>query len=179
MGQRLPPIVAQPWTALRRRFGTITSRLGGLALGLLVGLTGILGLSLYPVADLEESAGLDWLFNLRGPVDPPDDVVIVAIDAQSARQFGLADRPRDWPRNLHAELVAYLANAGARIICFDLTFDTPSAVAPNDLELAAAMGRARNVLVTDSLRKETIWLQGSDGKAVGRVLIESPRRRLP
>lgn len=174
MGQRLPPIVAQPWTALRRRFGTITSRLGGLALGLLVGLTGILGLSLYPVADLEESAGLDWLFNLRGPVDPPDDVVIVAIDAQSARQFGLADRPRDWPRNLHAELVAYLANAGARIICFDLTFDTPSAVAPNDLELAAAMGRARNVLVTDSLRKETIWLQGSDGKAVGRVLIEKP-----
>ena len=174
MGQRLPSIVARPWAALRRRVGTLTSRFAGLALGLLVGLTGIVALSLPPLAELEESAGLYWLFNLRGPVDPPDDVVIVAINAQSARQLGLADRPRDWPRNLHAELIAYLASAGARIVCFDLTFDMPSAQAPGDLELAAAMRQARNVLVTDSLRKETILLQGSDGKAVGRVLIEKP-----
>ena len=48
-------------------------------LGLFTGILGIVA-SLFPfVLDLEEKAGLDWLFTLRGPRTPPSDVVVVAV----------------------------------------------------------------------------------------------------
>ena len=42
--------------------------------GLIVGLVGI---------------GLSWLFGLRGPVEPPDDVAMVAMDNRTGEQLGL------------------------------------------------------------------------------------------
>ena len=152
----------------------MNNRFNALVLGLMIGLAGILTTAFAPGAALEENLGLHWLFALRGPVDAPSDVIIIAIDEQSAQQLGLPDKPRDWPRNLHAQLVRYLAKAGARVISFDLTFDTASSPAANDQEFAAAMGEARNVLITDSLRKETIRILSPNGKPIGSVLIEKP-----
>ena len=90
--------------------------LTGLALGLAIALAGVVAVAIAPFANIEESLGLQWMFNVRGPVSPPADVVIIAIDEQSAQKLGLPDKPRDWPRDLHAQVVGYLAKAQARII---------------------------------------------------------------
>ena len=145
----------------------------------MVALAGVLAIALAPWVHIEENLGLDWLFNLRGPVDAPRDVIIVAIDEQSTQKLGLPDKPRDWPRDLHARLVRYLASAGARVIGFDLTFDTPSAQPAHDQEFAEAIWLAGNVLMTASIRQETIRLRGPGGEPIGNVLIEKPAPPIP
>ena len=150
-----------------------------LALGLVIGLAGVLAVAIAPFANIEESVGLHWMFNLRGPVSAPAEVVVVAIDEQSAQKLGLPDKPRDWPRNLHAQLVHYLAQAGARVICFDLTFDVPSTPPSHDQEFSAAIERAGNVLLAASLRKETIRMRSATGQSIGNVVIEKPAPPIP
>ena len=99
------------------------------------------------VRDLEQDVGLPWLFKLRGPIKPPDDVVMVVMSQRAASNISL---PRDperfhrcldlvvgpappthvtlptmpsrWPRCLHARLVHRLAEVGAAAIAFDVLF---------------------------------------------------------
>lgn len=74
---------------------------------------------------------------LRGPMPPPDDIVIVAIDESSIREFAPAfDWP--WPRRVHGELIRQLDAAGARAIVFDVVFDLPSPP-EDDAALASAI----------------------------------------
>jgi adenylate cyclase len=149
-------------------------RLGALVLGLIVSLAGIGAVAFRPGMEFEHGVGLHWLFAMRGPLEAPKDVVIVALDEQSAQRLGIPSRPRDWPRNLHAQLVRFLAQAGARIVVFDMTFETPSAQASHDEELAAAILQAGNVVIASSMQREMIALAGASGKPVGSVLIEKP-----
>ena len=108
-------------------------------LGSLIGLLGVF-LHLSPLGlALEEKFGLEWLFHLRGAVPAPDDVIVIAIDQPSANHLGLPIAPRLWPRDLHARLIDKLTEAGARVIIFDLIFDSPSASSENDEKLAHAM----------------------------------------
>ena len=116
------------------------------------------------MSDIEENFELHWLFHLRGAVAAPPEVAIVAIDEESAWKLGLPTKPSEWPRSLHAQLIDRLARAGARLICFDLTFDTASAYPENDLEFAAAIRRAANVVLVASLRVETVARQASQGR---------------
>jgi adenylate cyclase len=146
--------------------------LKGLALGLVIGLLGSLATSLPRVAEIEEDFELRWLFHLRGATQAPPEVVVVAIDEQSAQKLALPSKPSEWPRDLHAQLIERLARAGARVICFDLTFDTPSRASQNDVEFAAAIGRAANVVLTDSLRKETARQTSDSGQTIGEIQIE-------
>ena len=152
------------------------SWLNALAQGLLVGLVGVLAIAIAPFAEFEESLGLHWMFNLRGPIRAPAEVVIVAIDEQSADELGLPPKPRAWPRNLHAELIPYLKKAGARVISFDLTFETPSPLPAHDEAFAQAIAAAGNVLLTESIHRETVVLRGPDGRPNGSAVIE---RRTP
>ena len=139
---------------------------------------GILGVATAPGAELEETYGLGWLFAARGPVDPPADVVVVAIDEQSSGELALPENPRAWPRILHAELAHYLSAAGAQVVTFDLTFDTPGASPAHDQAFADAVRSAGNVLLAESIRRDTVRLQGSDGKASGNATIERRNRPL-
>ena len=78
---------------------------------------------------------------LRGPLRPPDDVVVVGIDESSIQEF--SDRfPFPWPRSVHGELIRLLNEAGARVIVFDVVFDLPSKK-EEDLALAEAIRRSR------------------------------------
>ncbi|MGR9046416.1 MAG: CHASE2 domain-containing protein [Gammaproteobacteria bacterium] len=52
---------------------------------------------------------------------PPDDVVIVAIDAASLAELG----SWPWPRRIHAKMVEILTRAGAKAIIFDVVFAEP------------------------------------------------------
>lgn len=68
-----------------------------------------------------------------------DTLVIVALDDQSFAAYGRA--PAEWDRSIYANLVEVLADAGARVIAFDLLFTGET---PEDSRLAQALAEARN-----------------------------------
>jgi adenylate cyclase len=119
------------------------------------------------------------LFHLRGAIQAPPEVIVVAIDEQSAQKLGVPSKPSEWPRDLHAQLVERLVRAGARVICFDLTFDTPSRTPQHDVQFAAAINRAANVVLTDSLRKETARQTNASGQPIGEIQIERVSAPIP
>jgi adenylate cyclase len=119
-----------------------------LVAGMLVGVLGALA-SLSPAVELvEQQYGLGWLFRLRGPRPPPDEVVIIAMDQRAGDNISLLRAPQEfercnglqfgpappthqalppprsgrWPRCMHAILVDALKAAGARVIVFDVLF---------------------------------------------------------
>lgn len=108
-----------------------------LCLGVIIGLMGML-IHVSPAGHwLEEKFGLYWLFHLRGAVTAPEKIMVVAIDQYSAAKLDLPLTPRSWPRDLHAQLIERLTQAGARIIVFDLIFDKPGDVVAHDERLIA------------------------------------------
>ncbi len=139
-------------------------------LGLLVALFGLLVAATPLGEELEENFGLQWLFATRGPVAAPSDVVIVALDEKSSRDMGLPERPSAWPRALHAELVRHLRKTGAKVVAFDLTFDSPGARAEQDQEFAEAIRSAGNVLLAESVRRDTLRIQGVGGATTSAVV---------
>lgn len=127
-----------------------------------------LGLSPWGQA-LEEEFGLAALFTLRGPTPPPPEVVIVAIDRDSAARLKLANEPRRWPRTLHADLVDRLAAAGAAVIVFDMFFGEARDPAV-DARFGAALRRAGNVALFAYLKKEMTPLPGGSEAVVERIV---------
>ena len=94
-----------------------------------------------------ELKGLDLLFALRGPLPPPDPIIIVAIDEPSMSEIG---RQWPWPRSLHARLIQQLNKAGAKVIGFDILFSEPSEPA-EDEELARILRSRSNVVLVSAL----------------------------
>jgi adenylate cyclase len=117
------------------------------ASGVMVGAICTALLAVPQIRDLEEDVGLRWLFKLRGPIKPPEQIVMVAMSHQAAANIflprdpekfhrcqdlivgpapsthmSLPSMPSRWPRCLHAQLVKKLADAGAGLIAFDVLF---------------------------------------------------------
>ncbi len=77
-------------------------------------------------------------FELRGPVSPPENIVILAIDDQSlsaAERYkndpekqAIAKLMPNWPwqRTAYAEVIERLMAAGAKSVSMDILFDLPS-----------------------------------------------------
>lgn len=145
--------------------------------------TGLLGVTIYlsPAGLwLEERLGLSALFQLRGAIKAPDEVVVVALDQQSAEQLKLHVKPRLWPRSMHARLIDQLAAAGASTIIFDLIFDTPSDIPKQDEELANAIKRAGNVLLVERLDyQDSASLNQPDGISYQAFIQEGTTQLLP
>ena len=84
--------------------------------------------------DKPEFTTQDLRFRLRGIIDTPDDVVIVAIDSQSLEILGLKGVP---PRSYHVPLIENLFRAGAKAVLFDVLFfgytgeTEPGAISPS------------------------------------------------
>jgi adenylate cyclase len=106
---------------------------------------GVILLPLMPV--LEESWGLWTLFNLRGTVAPPDEVVVVGIDEGSANALN-----GPLKRSMHATFVDTLVEAGASVIIFDLFLHTESL---DDDAFATAIDNARNVVLTARVERDS------------------------
>jgi len=145
--------------------------------------TGLLGVTIYLSPSglwLEERFGLSALFQLRGAIKAPDEVVVVALDQQSAEQLKLHVKPRLWPRSMHARLIDQLAAAGASTIIFDLIFDTPSDIPEQDEELANAIKRAGNVLLVERLDyQDSASLNQPDGISYQAFIQEGTTQLLP
>ena len=106
---------------------------------------------------LERELGLPLLFELRGPIDPPPEVVIVAQDVASSEALERAGNLDKFPRTRLAEVVEQVTAAGARALALDLELD---AAQSEDKKLADALAaNDKAVLFVESR---------DDGGAAGR-----------
>lgn len=137
----------QPFAAVMP--GKLPSRelRNALVAGVIAGLAAVALWAAPQTRALEQEIGLRWLFNLRGPVEPPANVVMVTLSRRAAgniflprdpekyhrcidvrvgagtdRHESLSPIPARWPRCLHAKLIDKLNRAGARTIAFDVLF---------------------------------------------------------
>jgi adenylate cyclase len=117
-------------------------------LALIPGVLGIL-LSRWPPAESLERGGLDFLFQIRGPLPPPERVRVVALDDDSYPELGL-NPALAWPRALHATLIRILAREGAAAVAFDVLFEEAGDEA-QDEELRLALSEARNVVLASTV----------------------------
>ncbi|PZO48531.1 MAG: protein kinase, partial [Phormidesmis priestleyi] len=88
-------------------------------------------------------------FELRGPLKPPEDIVILAIDAESLAQgqYYLEDPERyaalkpieswPWQRQAYGQVIERLMDAGAKAVVLDVLFPAPSAYGEADDEAFA------------------------------------------
>ncbi len=142
-----------------------------IVIGLLNGLLGALFFLTPWAVRLEENYGLGWLFQARGPLPPPEEVVLVTMDTESMKALGLERLHRKWPRELHAQLIERLSAAGARLIAFDIYFREerePDA----DATLARAMRQAGNVLLVQEVRKDAYAVAGDAAAAFTETLLD-------
>ena len=93
--------------------------------------------------------------------DPPDDIVVVAIDNRSLQAIGRWP----WPRRIHAQALDRLAEAQPRAVGYDVLFVEPT---PDDAILAAAVKRNRTYLPL------VIDVPGRDGAAYDIALPSGP-----
>jgi adenylate cyclase len=137
--------MATPRRPTSRRSGKLRA---ALLIALLPGVVGVL-LSRWAPGENLERGGLDVLFQIRGPLPPPDRVRIVALDDDSYPELGV--NPADsWPRALHATLIRTLQSAGASAIAFDVLFEEARDEA-QDEELRAALSEAGNVVLASTV----------------------------
>lgn len=150
----------------------------GLAVGLITGLAGALfGLTNWG-ADFERSAGLSWLFNMRGPVPAPSEVAVVAIDGRTGDQLGLPSLPREWSRTVHARLVDELTRQGASAIVFDMQFNTPKASA-EDQVFATAVDKSDRVVLIELVTGKRQPLTDANGRLTGTIWVEELVQPMP
>src|SRR3569623_248905 len=135
----------------KRRISRARARLTPLGLSLLIASLGAVALVLPLGQALEENLGLSLLFGQRGIRPPPPEAVVVPIERGAADALGLANRPDQWPRALHARLIERLHAAGVAAIAFDIHFKEPR---DGDDVLAAAMRRAGNVVLFAYLERD-------------------------
>jgi len=149
-----------------------------LLLGSVTGMMGIV-ISLAPLEhDLEETAGLELLFSLRGIRQPPPEVTVVTLDQKSAGNLNLPKEPRKWPRSLHANLVENLTKMGATVIAFDLSFDEEKSY-EDDRVFADTIHKTGNVVLCVYLKKEKGPLSGQRGSPAVSLNIERPMPPIP
>jgi len=108
------------------------------------------------------------LFQVRGQTDPPEEIVIVAIDESSLEQgsFYSVDPDRyqaleplvswPWQRRVYADVIDKLINADSEAIALDLIFDLPSRDQVDDIALQQAIETYSDRVVIASSYEETV-----------------------
>ena len=143
----------------------------GLLLGWAIGFAGSLfGLSPYGTL-FERSIGLDWLFHIRGAIEAPAGVTVIAIDGLTGGRLDIADLPREWPRSIHGKLVDGLVERGASTIVFDIDFHKPRSVMDEQL-FAESVKRSERVVLFQHLTGKRQPIEDSTGKVRGSVWVE-------
>ncbi|KYC40085.1 protein kinase [Scytonema hofmannii PCC 7110] len=92
-----------------------------------------------------ENQAQSLFYLIRGPIVPPKNIVILAIDEQSIsigeqyyktnpQEFSYLEPLRSFPfkRAAYAQVIAKLVQAGARSVAVDVVFDTPSPYGVDD-----------------------------------------------
>lgn len=116
------------------------SALSGICVAIAAGAVGLnLG-----IVNLLERDVQSLFFELRGPLTPPEDIVILTIDEESLAQgqYYLEDPDRyaalkpieswPWQRQAYGQVIERLMDAGAKAIALDVLFPAPSAYGEAD-----------------------------------------------
>jgi len=148
--------------------GGLIRWLNGLAVGAFVALAGLTVVLTDLGQDFEKNFGLTWLFGIRGAIEAPQDIVIVAINGNTGERLGLPPLPRNWPRSVHARLIDSLVGRGASVIVFDLDLQR-SRSTEDDLVFAKAVADASRVILFEMLDGQRQAIFNSNGEQVGLV----------
>ena len=137
-----------------------------------------------------ELLAVDARFDARGAQAPPDDIVVVGIDAKTFSAYPFTPYP--FPRRKHANVIKRLVDAGARVIAYDIQFTERSRSQRDDLMLIDAAAKARNRIVlatTETNRRGGTRVLGGDkllrdiGARAGNAIIPADAngviRRMP
>ncbi|HYE35776.1 adenylate/guanylate cyclase domain-containing protein [Methylocaldum sp.] len=124
---------------------------------LLIALSGLI-LSLLPVlTQLEEEFDLGLLYRLRGAERPPEDIVIVGIDHDSALRLQTPNEPQSWPRRLNADVIRNVQASEVELLAFNVFFFSPASDLDDDRVMADAMRRMRSVVLTDYVKPRQVY----------------------
>jgi class 3 adenylate cyclase/CHASE2 domain-containing sensor protein/predicted Zn-dependent protease len=153
-----------------------------LSIALAVGVLGALVAATEPGFLVEESVGLEQLFELRGPLPPPAEVAVVRLDRGTLRSLqALPQQPAEWPpqlrtcaadlgglpqisrledlpRAIYACAVDALTAAGAATVVFDIAFRPDPRRDQGTPALAAAMQRHGHVVLAARADMEPLGL---------------------
>jgi adenylate cyclase len=141
------PTQSASWRRLGRRLplGLVTAGLVGAAVS---------ALASFGVLDGVESGTFDA--RVRALADPEaadSSIVIVAIDDNSIEAFRRQLGRWPWPRETHAQLLAYVTAAGARLTIFDVAFPEPDLLrASGDTAFAREIERSGSVALPMSVQ---------------------------
>jgi adenylate cyclase len=139
--------------ATRDRKTAILGMLGGIVLVTLIG-----QLLLLPAGD--ELAR--WSYDVPFPWSrqkPPENLVMVYLDTKIKSELGQpTDEPLD--RRFYVQLLERLTADGAKLVLFDILFDSPSADPSTDDRFAEAIRRQGRVVLVGYLVNQ---FQGTDG----------------
>ena len=129
-----------------------------LAAGLLALFCALLGVMLLDPASVPGSAlsraSYDSYFSLLNLNDPPptnSPVAVVYLDIESHRNQH-QDPTQPWPRELYAQLITRLKSAGARVVVFDVVFDSLGTNASANNALRDAIAAHGRVILAGELR---------------------------
>ena len=92
----------------------------------------VLPLLLAPWLGRADAMARQILFRWRGPLTPPENLVLLGID-EASLDTELADfGPWPWPRAVQATLAREVLRKGAKSVVFNIVFAGPSAFGPAD-----------------------------------------------
>ncbi len=122
---------------------------------------------------LEKNTSLPWLFNWRGPLPAPDNIVIIGLNSSAAERMGLSRHSITWSRTLYAQLINKLAAAGATLTVLDIALKT-SRDEEQDSQLEAALADNKKVLLYTYFKRHQIPL--AEGSAdIEQAIAPLPR----
>jgi CHASE2 domain-containing sensor protein len=164
-------VLAHPLLDWQERFRSARLRRRATTLGMLAGAAAAIVVTLALAfigpawLDKAELATVDARFALRGDAAPPSDVVIVDLDdaglAGSPPVSGGGGREDRISRDVHAQMIDVLREAGAAVIAYDFEFREPQ---PGDADLRAAIERAGPQLLLAATRIDS----DGQGEVLGR-----------
>jgi adenylate cyclase len=96
----------------------------------------------------QELGTVDLRFDVRGASEPPEDVVVVAMDQRTLDADPNAAIP--FNRRRHARVIDRLTEAGARVIAYDVQFTEPSSFAGADDALIEAVRASPRVVMAST-----------------------------
>jgi len=186
MAKKLPlpptePLTVKTPSTTKRLTNTLKSRLhapksggfGHLAVGAVAIAAALLTTSQSNLTQLLERQVQTLFFELRGPVAPPQDVVILTIDEDSLAQgmkvypidpkkYAFLEPLQKWPWNrvAYARAIEQLIAAGAQSVAIDLIFDSPSNNVADDRAFQQMLQRYAGRVTLAAQYEDTTTAQG-------------------
>ncbi|MDH5693516.1 MAG: adenylate/guanylate cyclase domain-containing protein [Gammaproteobacteria bacterium] len=116
-------------------------------------LIGLCALALSYAFDFHRSIDLPALFLTRGEIKANPQVIMVAMNRESADTLAISSNPADWPRAMHAKLIDRLSEYSPSVIALDVFFSRAKEEQSDEL-LASAISESSKVVLIGYLQRE-------------------------